>query len=102
VLSHDSLSITCIGREDDDAIADGERELVRVDEESAIDDSEPRLENKSKRLGMLPSNDLGLSLPVGPLPKGGRSSGGHPTIFLRRAFSTSSSETLCSRAYLQR
>lgn len=94
--------MTCIGRDDVLAMADGDRELVRVDEESAADDSESPPENRSRRLGMLASNDLGLSLPVGPLPKGGRSSGGHPTIFLRRAFSTSSSETLCSKAYLKR
>lgn len=91
--------MTCIAREEV-VIAEGETELVRVDAESA--DSESWLEKKSIGCISLPSKDLGLSFPVGPLPNGGRSSGGQPTIFLRRAFSSSSSDTLCSRDYLQK
>jgi hypothetical protein len=96
--------MACIWRDGPVAVtSEGESELVRGGEESATSVSESwPLEKKSVWAPSL-SNILGLSLPVGPLPKGGRVSGGQPTIFLRRAFSVSSSDTLCSRAYnLQR
>ena len=92
-FSQTSVSMTWIPG----VIVDGEREWVRVEEDSRAGDKESRVEKKSTE----GSKGFGLSLPVGPLPRGGRSSGGHPTIFLRRAFSSSSSSTRCSRAYLQ-
>jgi hypothetical protein len=41
---------------------------------------------------------LGLSLPVGPLPRAGLFAGGRFKAARRFAFSSSSSETRCSRA----
>lgn len=41
---------------------------------------------------------LGLSLPVGPLPRGGRLARGRLSAARRVLFSSSSSETRCSRA----
>ena len=41
---------------------------------------------------------LGLSLPVGPLPRGGRLAGGRLSAARRALFSSSSSATLFSRA----
>lgn len=68
----------------DEAMAEGDSELVRVDAGESTDDS--RLEfrviacdNDDKEAGTATppaSKLLGLSLPVGPLPRGGRLDGG--------------------------
>lgn len=42
---------------------------------------------------------FGLSLPVGPFPRGGLFAGGRFKAARRLAFSSSNSETRCSRAY---
>lgn len=97
VFSHVSESITRSPREEL-ATTEGESELARGDES----DSDSWLEKKSIAYEPSPlSVIVGLSLPVGPRPKGGRSSGGHPTIFRSLVFSSWSSATLCSRAYWQ-
>lgn len=43
--------------------------------------------------------DLGLSLPVGPLPRGGRLAGGRLSAARKELFSSSSSATRCSKAW---
>jgi hypothetical protein len=45
---------------------------------------------------------LGLSLPVGPLPRGGLFAGGRFKAARRLAFSSSNSATRCSRACWER
>jgi hypothetical protein len=44
------------------------------------------------------SEGFGLSFPVGPFPRGGRLAGGRFSACRRQVFSSSSSDTLCSRA----
>lgn len=94
--SHDCDSMTCMGREDSEAIPGGDTELSRDVGESAADDS--RLEWKLNDWVLLPSYTFGLSLPVGPFPRGGRLDGGRLRAWRRQEFSSSSSDTLCSKA----
>ena len=72
----------------------GDCELGRDVGERSADDS--RLGLKDCRL--LVSNVLGLSFPVGPLPKGDLLDGGRLRACRRQSFSASSSETLSSNA----
>ena len=95
--SQEALSRTWTGREGIGAVsAEGDRELVRVDEGESGDE-ESRLEC---RLCEWPSKDFGLSFPVGPLPRAGLFAGGKLRACRRQVFSSSSSETLCSKALI--
>lgn len=69
----------------------------RGDGESAIGDESPLLDAGCVK-GWL-SSDLGLSLPVGPLPRGARLAGGRLRAARRQLFSSSSSLTRISRAW---
>ena len=72
----------------------GDCEVGRDIGERSADDS--RLGLKDCRL--LVSNGLGLSFPVGPLPKGGLFDGGRLRACRRQSFSASSSDILSSNA----
>jgi hypothetical protein len=72
---------------------DGDKEFARVDGESM---DESRLHCGWERAPR--SKFFGLSLPVGPFPRGGRLAGGKFSSCRKQAFSSSSSETLCSKA----
>jgi hypothetical protein len=93
--SQEALSRTCTGREGIGAVrAEGDNEPVRV-EVGESGEEESRLERRDWEW---PSKDFGLSFPVGPLPRAGRFAGGKLRACRKQVFSSSSSETLCSRA----
>jgi hypothetical protein len=73
----------------------GDKELALVEGGESTED-ESRLECWWERV---PSSMLlGLSFPVGPFPRGARFAGGKLSACRRQAFSSSSSETLSSKA----
>lgn len=76
----------------------GEPVLLREGGDPAREE-ESRLEEKGEPAESVASAPAGLSLPVGPLPSGGRLAGGRWSVWRRYAFSSSNSVTLCSRAY---
>ena len=89
--------MTVAGRDDIEAAMEvGDCEQGRDVGEKSADDS--RLGWGLKDCRLLVSNVLGLSFPVGPLPKGGLFDGGRLRACRRQSFSASSSETLSSNA----
>ena len=76
----------------------GDPELLREGGDPAREE-ESRLDEKGEPAESVVSAPGGLSLPVGPLPSGGRLAGGRWSVWRRYAFSSSNSATLCSRAY---
>lgn len=84
---------------------DGEREWVRVEVEEG-ESVRPSGSAEVEAMGSVDTTggrreepDFGLSLPVGPLPRGGLFAGGRLRAALRVLFSSSSSATLSSSAY---
>jgi hypothetical protein len=78
-------------------MVDGDREPFLVEDGDAGSDEWP---GESRAALLLLVASLGLSLPVGPFPRGGRLAGGRLRATRRQPFSSSSSATLCSNAWI--
>jgi hypothetical protein len=84
-------------------MVEGDRDCALVDVGESAEDP-PRLTASSPpdcdERDWPPPGCFGLSLPVGPLPSGARLAGGKFKAARRLPFSSSSSATRCSRAYV--
>ena len=87
-------------------MVEGDRDCALVDVGESADDparlAASRAAACDERDGCAPAWDFGLSLPVGPLPSGSLLAGGRFKAARRLPFSSSSSASRCSRAYLKR
>jgi hypothetical protein len=83
-------------------MVEGERDCALVDVGESTDDPARLTESRAEAWDGRewgPPGPFGLSLPVGPLPRGALLAGGRFKAARRLPFSSSSSATRCSRAY---
>lgn len=84
-------------------MVEGERDCARVEVGESADDparlTASRAADWEGRAWAAEELGLGLSLPVGPLPRGALFAGGRFRAARRLPFSSSSSATRCSRAW---